>query len=118
MDHEVFTEGMGVLRIYMAEKDHFEGVPFYEWVVQRACACGMAGATVMRGIGGYCLGNPVLAPQFSHFQINQPVVVEIIDRMEDIEDFVKKIGKTIPRGLMTVQPVGIRYYGDRKKEKP
>lgn len=114
MKDRIFTDGMGVLRIYTVEKDHIDGLPFYEWIVQRACAFGMAGATVTRGIGGYCLGNPVLAPQFSHFQVNQPVVVEIIDRLEDIEAFVKKIRKTVPRGLMTVQPVGICYYGEKK----
>lgn len=115
MTNDFFSEGMAVLRIYTAEKDHFEGLPFYEWIVQKACSCGMAGATVLRGIGGYCLGNPVLAPQFHQFQINQPVVVEIIDKLEDLEDFVSKIEDTIPHGLMTLQPVAIRYYGRKKK---
>lgn len=114
MAEKTFTDGMAVLRIYTAEKDHLEGIPFYEWLSQKACNSGMAGATVIRGIGGYSLGNPVLSPQINQFRINQPVVVEIIDRMEDIENFVKEIDDIIPHGLMTVQPVGVRYYGHKK----
>ena len=114
MSVDFFSDGMAVLRIYTAEKDHYEGLPFYEWLVQKACGYGLAGATVLRGIGGYCLGNPVLAPQFQQIQINQPVVIEIIDQIEKLEQFITKIEGTIPRGLMTLQPVAIRYYGKKR----
>ncbi|MBE6406620.1 MAG: DUF190 domain-containing protein [Lentisphaerae bacterium] len=115
MTDDFFSEGMAVLRIYTAEKDHYEGLPFYEWIVQKACSYGLSGATVLRGIGGYCLGNPVLAPQFHQIRINQPVVVEIIDKLTDLENFIKGIEETIPKGLMTLQPVAVRYYGKKKK---
>ena len=111
---ELFTDGAYLLRIYTAEKDHVEGLPFYEWIVQRAVASGISGATVLRGIGGFCSSNPVLAPEFRAFQINQPVLVEIVDTRENLEMFVQKIDSLIPRGLMTMMPVLTRFYG--KKE--
>ena len=113
---DFFSEGMAVLRIYTAEKDHCEGLPFYEWLVQKACGYGLAGATVFRGIGSYCLGNPVLAPQFHQLSINQPVVIEIVDKLEDLERFIEKIEDTVPRGLMTLQPVAVRFYGKQRKK--
>ena len=111
---ELFTDGAYLLRIYTAEKDHVEGLPFYEWIVQRAVASGISGATVLRGIGGFCSSNQVLAPEFRAFQINQPVLVEIVDTRENLEMFVQKIDSLIPRGLMTMTPVLTRFYG--KKE--
>lgn len=111
---DFFSEGMAVLRIYTAEKDHNEGHPFYEWIVQEACSYGLAGATVIHGSGGYCLGNPVLAPQFHQFWINQPVIVEIIDKIDKLEQFIDSINETIPKGLMTLQPVAVRHYGKKK----
>lgn len=116
MTADFYSEGMAVLRIYTAEKDHCEGLPFYEWLVQNACSCGLAGATVFRGIGSYCLGNPVLAPEFHQLQINQPVVVEIVDKLNKLEDFISQIEDTVPRGLMTLQPVAVRFYGKNRKK--
>ena len=109
-----FPEEMAVLRIYTAEKDHYEGVPFYEWIVQTACGYGLAGATIFRGIGSYGLTNPVLSPQFHQLTINHPVVIEIVDKTEKLEKFIRKIENTDPRGLMTLQPVTVRYYGRKR----
>lgn len=109
---ELFINGASLLRIYTAEKDQINGVPLYEWIVQRAVSEGISGATVIRGIGGFCSSNPVLAPEFQAFQINQPVIVEIVDTEKNLEEFIRKIDPNIPRGLMTLTPVKTRYYGE------
>ena len=116
MNRNFFTEEMSVLRIYTSEKDLLDGIPFYEWLSRKACSSGMAGAAVFHGLGGFSMGNPVLSAELNLFRQNPPVVVEIIDRLENIENFVQKIRNVIPRGLMTVQPVGIRYYGAVRKK--
>lgn len=110
---ELFNNGAALLRIYTAEKDQVNGIPLYEWLVQKAVAEGLSGATVLRGIGGFCSSNPVLAPEFRGFQINQPVLVEIVDTEKDLEQFILKIDDLIPCGLMTLQPVQTRFYGKR-----
>ena len=61
--------------------------------------------------------NPVLTPQLHLFRQNPPVVVEIIDKSERIEKFAQEIGDVTPHGLMTIQPVGIRYYGEPRKKR-
>jgi len=108
---EFFIDGASLLRIYTAEKDQINGIPLYEWIVQRAVTEELSGATVLRGIGGYCSSNPVLAPEFRGFQINQPVIVEIVDTEKSLEEFIRKIDPQIKRGLMTLSPVKTRYYG-------
>ena len=50
---------------------------------------------------------------FRAFQINQPVIVEIVDTEKNLEAFIRKIDPAIPRGLMTMVPVRTRYYGDK-----
>ncbi len=115
METELFSDGAYVLKIYTAEKDHMDGLPFYEWISQRACAAGIAGVTVIRGLGGFCSSNPVLSPAMGFIQINRPVIVEIVDGKEDIEKFVREIDDRIPRGLMTLEPIKTRFYGRKKK---
>ena len=85
---EFFIDGASLLRIYTAEKDQINGIPLYEWIVQRAVTEGLSG-----------------------FQINQPVIVEIVDTEKTLEEFIRKIDPQIKRGLMTLSPVKTRYYG-------
>lgn len=112
---ELFRDGAAMLRIYTVEKDQINGMPLYEWLVQKAVAENLSGATVLHGIGGFCSSNPVIIPELHSFEINQPVIVEIIDLESELEKFVKKIDSIIPCGLMTLQPIKTRYYGKRKK---
>jgi len=55
---EFFIDGASLLRIYTAEKDQINGIPLYEWIVQRAVTEGLSGATVLRGIGGLFFRKP------------------------------------------------------------
>ncbi len=45
----VLQEGQ-LLRIFIGESDQFEGGPLFEWLVNKARDCGLAGATVIRGL--------------------------------------------------------------------
>lgn len=112
---KLFKDGAALLRIYTVEKDQINGMPLYEWLVQKAVAENLSGATVLRGIGGFCSSNPVIIPELHSFEINQPVIVEIIDLEKELERFVLQIDHLIPCGLMTLQPLQTRYYGKRKK---
>ncbi len=38
-----------LLRIFIGENDKYEGKPLYEWIIDKARECGLAGATVLRG---------------------------------------------------------------------
>jgi PII-like signaling protein len=39
-----------LLRIFIGESDKHERIPLFEWIVQKAKKCGLAGATVIRGL--------------------------------------------------------------------
>ena len=56
--------------------------PLCEWIVHRACERGIAGATVIRGNGGYYLNDPVKSPEIISMQVMRPVIIEIVDQPE------------------------------------
>ncbi len=112
---ELFKCKLKRLQIYTSEKDHVDGQPLCEWLVQRACAEGLAGATVLRGIGGYCSGNPVQEPELVDYHLNHPIIVEFIDHEEKLEKFVRAIDPELPHCLMTLEDADARICGGRRK---
>lgn len=44
----MFSDKGKLLRIFLSETDKHEGVPLYDWIVAKAHADGLAGATVLR----------------------------------------------------------------------
>jgi uncharacterized protein len=105
-----------LLRIFIGESDRHDGKPLYEWIVLQAREKGLAGATVLRGMMGFGANTR----QIHTFKIealseDMPIVVEIIDTEENIEDFLDLITPHIPAGLVTVENAHIKVYKYEKK---
>jgi PII-like signaling protein len=105
-----------LLRVFIGESDHHAGKPLYEWIVLQAREKGLAGATVLRGMMGYGANTR----QIHTFKIealseDMPIIVEIIDTEENIENFLDVITPHIPAGLVTVEKANIRFYRFEKK---
>lgn len=111
----MFAERAKLLKIYIAEREKFEGVPLHEWLVSKACEMGVAGATVIRGTGGFCSHSPVHSPEMMSLSVNLPMVIEIVEQPERIEEFVRAVDHAIPEGLMTLEDVSTRFYDKRKR---
>jgi PII-like signaling protein len=99
-----------LLRIYVCENDHHEGLPLFEWLVKTAKEEGMAGATVLRGLEGYGAASRIHTAKFLRLAANLPVVIEIVDLREKIEKFTDLIDPVIPSGLATIEKVEIKFY--------
>lgn len=80
-----------ILRIFISNTDKFKNTPLYEMIVFAAKRYGMAGATVLRGFMGYGSSNVIRSAKFWEITEKLPIVVEIIDESEKIENFAKKI---------------------------
>ncbi|OQA85784.1 MAG: hypothetical protein BWY31_01684 [Lentisphaerae bacterium ADurb.Bin242] len=83
----VFDAKAQLLRVYVPEGRMKDGQGAAEWIVCRACEHGLAGASVLRGIGGYYMNDPVVAPEFFNLRMSHPVIVEMVDQPEKIEEF-------------------------------
>lgn len=111
----VLPEEGDLLRIFIGEGDKHDGVPLYEWIVRRARENGLAGATVLRGIEGFGAHSRVHTAKILRLSIDLPIVIEIVDTKEKIENFLPIIDFAIQEGLATLEKVQIRFYRSGKK---
>jgi PII-like signaling protein len=101
-----------LLRIFIGESDKLDGKPLYEWLVKEAKARGLAGATVLRGMMGFGAHSRVIHSfKIERLSEDLPIVIEIVDSQEKIEDFLAYAEARIKRGILaTVERVQVRIY--------
>lgn len=100
-----------LLRIFIGEADHHLGKPLYEWIVLQAREQGLAGATVLRGLMGFGANTRKIHTfRIEALSEDLPVVVEIVDRAENLEKFLDLISPQIPAGLITMERASIQFY--------
>lgn len=101
-----------LLRIYIGQSDTYKGLPLYEWIVKKANDRGLASATVVRGLEGFSSRGRVHTAKIMRLSSNLPVIVEIVDTPQKIEDFLPIVEEAIKDGLITIENIRIRLYGD------
>jgi uncharacterized protein len=99
-----------LLRIFIGESDRHEGVALYDWLVRQARSCGLAGATVLRGLEGFGAHSLVHSTRVLRLSTDLPIIVEIVDTREKIEAFLPVVDEAISEGLATLEKVEIRLY--------
>ena len=106
-----------LLRIFVGESDKHQGKSLYEWLVIEARKRGMAGATVLRGMMGFGAHSVIHTFKIERLSEDLPVVVEIVDSQEKIEDFLNFAESQIKRGMLaTVEKVQVRVYRGGEKD--
>ena len=111
----VLPEEGHLLRIFIGESDKHNGMPLYEWIVRKARENGLAGATVLRGIEGFGAHSRLHTAKILRLSIDLPIVIEIVDTKDKIENFLPVIDFAIQEGLATLEKVQIRFYRSGKK---
>jgi uncharacterized protein len=109
-----------IMKIYASNTDMLGAKLFYEHIVYMAKENGVAGATVYRGIMGYGLSSPIHTSRFWDLTEKLPVVIEIVDETEKIEQFydlIKQDIEKMPKGcLVTMEQVKIKLNKPGTKE--
>ena len=103
----VFDNQAVLLKIYLEENTYKEGQKTVEWIVCRACEMGLAGASVFRGIGGFYANEPIVSPEFFDFRLAHPLLIEIVDQPEKIEQLAAFLQKELSGLLMCRIPIDI-----------
>ncbi len=106
----ILPEEGQLLRIFIGESDKYEKQPLYEWIVRKARESGLAGATVFRGLEGYGASSRLHTAKLLRLSTDLPIVIEIVDTNEKIENFTPLIDKAIKNGLATLEKATIRFY--------
>ena len=99
-----------LLRIFIGEADHFKGRPLSEVIVNRARERGMAGATVLHGTMGFGAHSRMHTVKILRLSEDLPVVIEIVDKPERIEEFLPELDGMIDEGLVTLEKVKVIAY--------
>ena len=99
-----------LLRIFIGESDRHEGMTLYEWIVRKAREQGLAGATVLRGLGGFGAHSRLHTAKVLRLSADLPIVIEIVDTIQKIEAFLPIIDGAVKEGMATLEKVDIRFY--------
>lgn len=99
-----------LLRIIVGESDKKEGIPLYEWLVRRAKQEKIAGATVLRGVESFGANSHIHTSKILQLSTDLPMIVEIVDELEKIENFMPIVDGAMTGGLVTLEKVKIKLY--------
>ncbi len=99
-----------LVRIFIKEGERREGKPLYKFITELCKERGVAGVTVFRGILGYGKTGELHSQRLLGISSDLPVVVEIIDCEEKIEEVLPEISSLVEGGLITLEKVRIIRY--------
>ena len=103
-----------LLRIFVGDEDRYGGRRLYEAIVARALESHMAGATVLLSVGGFGRSRHIHTGLNIDAGINLPVVVEIVDRPDAIDQFLPELDDMVDSGLVSLERVRTIHYSDRE----
>ncbi len=110
------TEEDVSLRIFISETAGFKGRPLYEHIVLKARELKLAGATVSRGIMGFGADSHMHSSKLLELSINLPVIIEIVDKEENINSILPYLDENVKDGFMTLEKVSVIKYRHKKTD--
>jgi PII-like signaling protein len=103
-----------LLRIFFGEADKSGGKPLYEAIVLKARELHMAGATVLRGPMGFGHSSRLHTSKILRLSEDLPLVIEIVDTEEKINEFLPVLDTMMGSGLVTLEKAKVLRYGQDK----
>ena len=105
-----------LLRIFIGESDSWHGKPLYEAIVMKAREQHLAGATVLRGPMSFGKNSRLHTSKILRLSEDLPIIIEIVDSKEKIDNFLPHIDEMVTDGLVTLEKVRvIKYRGNNHK---
>jgi PII-like signaling protein len=99
-----------LLRIFLGESDRWEHKPLYEAIVLKARELHLAGATVLRGAMGFGKSSRLHTTKILRLSMDLPLVIEIVDSEEKIQQFLPLLNSMMKGGLVTLEKVRVIDY--------
>ena len=105
-----------LLRIFLEESDVHEGEPLFRKIVLKARQMKLAGATVLRGPMGFGRSSHLHTRSILGQSRGLPMVIEIVDTEEKIQEFLAAAEEIIGSGLITLEKVQAIFYKGQLRE--
>ncbi len=99
-----------LLRVFLGESDQWHGRPLYEAIVLKARELHLAGATVLRGPMGFGAKSRLHTAKVLRLSEDLPVVIEIVDSKEKIDELLPHIDEMVTEGLVMLEKVQVIKY--------
>jgi len=100
-----------LLRIFFGEEDRANRLPLHEAIVLKAREMHLAGATVLRGHVGFGHSSRLHTTKILRLSEDLPLIVEIVDTQEKIDEFLPVLDQMMSSGLVTLEKVQVLQYG-------
>ncbi len=117
---ERFEGERTLMRIFIGESDRcaegpHKGRPLYEALVSMFRERGFAGCTVLRGIAGFGASAKVHTDRILRLSMDLPIVVEVVDTEDKIEEVRPELARMIGGGLVTLERAHVILYRPAEK---
>src|SRR5215475_4372646 len=99
-----------LLRIFIGESDRWQHQPLYEAIVLKAREMHLAGATVLQGPMGFGKSSRLHTAKILRLSMDLPIVIEIVDAEEKIQNFLPALDGMMKGGLITLEKVKVLHY--------
>jgi len=99
-----------LMRIYIGERDKFNGQPLYQAIVELLRSRHYAGATVYRGLMGFGASSRLHTDRLLDLSTDLPIVVECVDTDEKLQAILPELDGMIGGGLITLERALVIVY--------
>jgi PII-like signaling protein len=94
-----------LLRLYVNERDEYDGRPLYEALVARCQELNLAGATVFRGLEGF--GESAELHRSHLLGSDQPIVITIVENPDKAREALPVLQAMMKSGVIAVTDVEV-----------
>lgn len=95
------------VRIYISERDRWEGQPLHLAVLERLRREGATGATALRGLAGFGPGHRTRLTSTFDMSEHPPVVLEWVDRVDRVAHTLPLLDDLLVNALITIEDVAV-----------
>ena len=99
-----------MVRIYIGDADHRDGMPLYQAIVAFLRERGMAGATVLRGIEGFGANAHLHTTRLLRLSEDLPIIIEVVDEEVRIRAILPELDAMVGDGLITLEKIEVLAY--------
>lgn len=110
MPHHRFRGERMLMRIFLGERDTYQGKPLYQVIVEKLRERGLAGATVLRGVAGFGSHHALHTDKLVRFALDLPIILEVVETEEAIQSALPELDAMVGSGVITLERVRVVLY--------
>jgi PII-like signaling protein len=99
-----------LMRIHIGERDHYNGRPLYQAIIELLRQRRYAGATAFRGVMGFGASAILHTDRLEYLSFDLPIVVECVETEERIAAILPELDTMIDGGLITLERAKVIMY--------